>query len=153
MNFLLQIFHGLDRLRCFLTRPLTLGVRVLLVRDQQVLLVKHAYAPYCWYIPGGGVKKGETLEQAMRREAAEEAGATLGDVHLFGVYTTFSDYKSDHVVVFVCEDFEAYGRKSVEIEAFGWFALDALPEGVSAGSQRRIEEYACGKTASVVGMW
>ena len=69
-------------------RPVTVGARVLLVRDGQVLLLRHTYLHH-WYALGGGVERGETPEQAVRREAAEEVGATLGEVRLLGIYTNF----------------------------------------------------------------
>ena len=152
MNLILQLFHKLNRLRCFITRPITVGVRVLLVRESQVVLVKHSYESL-WYIPGGGVKKNETVEQAMRREAAEEVGATLGDVRLFGVYTNFYEYKSDHVIVFICEDFSIQDHKSFEIEQIAFFPCDALPANVSPGCRRRIEEYQRGQRTAITAPW
>jgi ADP-ribose pyrophosphatase YjhB (NUDIX family) len=56
------------RVYCFLFRPVRLGVRVMLLRGDQVLLVRQTYMPG-WFMPGGGLKRGETLEQAARREA------------------------------------------------------------------------------------
>ncbi len=37
-----------------------------------------------WCIPGGHLLPGETPEEAVRREAYEEAGITLGDLRLLG---------------------------------------------------------------------
>jgi 8-oxo-dGTP pyrophosphatase MutT (NUDIX family) len=135
-----------------LTRPVTLGVRLLAVQDGTVLLVRHTYQSQ-WYLPGGGVKRGETLEQAIRREAAEEVGATLDAVRLLGVYTNFYEYKSDHVVVFVCDDFTVMGKDNHEIERFGFFAFDDLPPNTSPGSRKRIAEYRNHATVPIVGMW
>ena len=151
-KFLLSLLHQLNRWRYFVTRPITVGVRVLLIREKEVLLVKHTYEPY-WYIPGGGVKKGETITQAIRREAAEEVGATLEALRLFGVYTNFYEYKSDHVIVFVCEEFTVKGQRSLEIEHFDFFQMDNVPQNISPGSHRRIIEYSDNVSLPIVGEW
>jgi len=43
-----------------------------------------------WEFPGGGILDGESPEQAVRREAAEEAGACLGQLHPLCWYTVQS---------------------------------------------------------------
>ncbi len=147
-----RLFYQCARLWQRLTRPVTVGVRLLAARDGAVLLVRHTYQQQ-WYLPGGGVKRGETLEQAIRREAAEEVGATLGDLRLLGVYTNFYEHKSDHVAVFVCDDVTLTGATDREIERFAWFAFDALPPDTSPGSRRRIAEYCNQPVAPIVARW
>jgi 8-oxo-dGTP pyrophosphatase MutT (NUDIX family) len=147
-----RLIYAIGKLRWRITRPVTLGVRLLLIKDQSVLLVKHTYQPH-WYLVGGGVSRGETLEQAARREAAEEVGAMLGALHLHGVYTNFFDYKSDHVVVFVCTDFTLASRPNREIETSRFFAFDDLPPTIAAGHKRRIREYVQGDHLPGVGNW
>ena len=45
------------------TRPMTLGVRGIVIDPQAcVFLVRHTYVPG-WHLPGGGVDAGEMLEQ------------------------------------------------------------------------------------------
>ena len=39
-----------------------------------------------WCVPGGRLEAGESAEDAVRREAWEEAGATLGPLRLLGHY-------------------------------------------------------------------
>ena len=152
MRFWPRFIYRLSQARRFLTRPLSLGARVLLVRDQgQILLVHHTYQDQ-WFLPGGGVKKRETLEQAARREAQEEAGAELGNLRLFGVYSTFQEYMSDHVAVFLCTEFTTQPQKSSEIAEARLFPLDALPANTSPGSRRRIAEYISGG-APHIGLW
>ena len=123
-----------------LLKPVSAGVRLLMVKDGQVLLVKHVYEPN-WYLPGGAVERNETLENAVRREAREETGATLNDLQLFGAYTNFERGKSDHVIVFLSHDFELTCEGDDEIEFCRFFPMAALPEDVSPGSENRIREY------------
>jgi 8-oxo-dGTP diphosphatase len=55
-----------------------LNVAALIVRDEQVLLVEFDDDSGLHYnLPGGGVEEGETLAEAVRREALEEAGANV----------------------------------------------------------------------------
>ena len=152
MHLLPRLFYRLARVRWRITRPVTLGVRLLLVREGNVLLVRHTYQPY-WFLVGGGVRRGETLEQAARREAAEEVGARLGELRLLGVYTNFLDYKSDHVVVFACTDFMLSEVECIEIERHAFFPCGQLPENTAAGHRRRIREYFAGCDAPRFAVW
>jgi 8-oxo-dGTP pyrophosphatase MutT (NUDIX family) len=125
---------------------------LVLEQDGAILLVKHTYQSH-WYLPGGGVNKGETIEEAARREAGEELGAELGDLHLVGVYTNFFESKNDHVIVFSCDAFTLTGQTDREIERFGFFCVQDLPDSVSPGSRRRIQEYTDGNGLPTVGRW
>jgi 8-oxo-dGTP pyrophosphatase MutT (NUDIX family) len=123
--------------------PITLGVRVMLIRDGRVLLVRHTYRAG-WFLPGGGMKKNESVAGAARREAHEEAGATLATLDLFGIYSNFSESKSDHMAVFISTDFQLTGEHDDEIARIEWFPLDALPPDASPGTRDRIAEYLAG---------
>ncbi len=133
-----------ERLRWRLFHPITLGARVILLRDNQVLLIRHTYREG-WYFPGGGVEKGESLEAAARREAGEEARATVRDVTLLGIYSNFAEGKSDHVAIFVSRDFDLHEFvPNNEIGAREWFSVDALPDGISPATARRVRELVSG---------
>ena len=151
MKALPRLIYRVRRLWWRIARPITVGVRVLLVRDGGVLLVKHTYQD-SWYMPGGGVKRGETLEQAIRREAAEEVGARLDGLQLLGAYSSSCEGKSDHVVVFSCTSFSLGGETDAEIERFRFFALDGLPAETSRGTRLRIGEYLRGDVPCF-GLW
>ena len=66
----IRLLYFAYRIYCFLFRPVRMGVRVMMIRDNKVTLVRQTYMPG-WFMPGGGLKRGETLEQAARREAFE----------------------------------------------------------------------------------
>ena len=137
----------------FVARPTSVGVLALVVDDEaRVLLVKLSYRRG-WYLPGGGVRRKEAVEEALRRELREEVGVEpTAPPRLHGVYSNFAERKSDHIVVFVVERWRRSPVRSLEIEDSRFFAPDELPEDVSLPAGRRIAEYAAG-TTGVHGPW
>ena len=140
------------RIYCFIFRPKTIGVRVMLIQNGQVLLVRQTYLPG-WFMPGGGVDRGETLDEAARREAREEVGGELGALELVGAYTSFGGFKSDHNILFSCTDFGLHGQPDREIAEIRFFPLDALPENVWPGHRLRLDEYRAGLEHPQFGEW
>ena len=60
-----------------LNRPMTLGVRAMVLDAQdRVLLVRHTYIAG-WHMPGGGIETGEDALAAITRELEEEANIRL----------------------------------------------------------------------------
>ncbi len=151
MSFLKKYFYMISRTLWLILKPLSFGVRILMVRNQKILLVKHVYQDQ-WFLPGGLIEHGETVENAARREAAEEVGATLRDLVLFGVYTKFVFGKSDHVIVFLSRDFSLNGYSDDEIERYEFFDVDHLPEDVAPGSRKQIQRF-IEKDSPAFGMW
>lgn len=151
MKFLIRYLYQASRMLWLVFKPVSVGVRVLMVKNGQVVLVKHVYEPY-WYIPGGAVERGETLETAARREAREETGANLKDLELFGIYTNQERGKSDHIAVFLSRSFELTCEGDDEIENCELFPLDILPEKISLGSANRIQEFLNGEIGNY-GDW
>lgn len=123
-----------------ITKPKTKGARALLIKDDHVFLVKHPYQDK-WYIPGGKVKKNESFVTALRRELTEEIGVTCHDLSHFGLYENHFEHKHDQIEIYLSEDFTHLPKKHFEIEDFGLFPLDQLPEDLSPGTRRRINEY------------
>ncbi len=122
-----------------------------MIQDDKIWLVRQTYVGG-WFMPGGGVKRGETLDQAARREAKEETGAELGELKLLGAYTNFTEWKTDHNIVFICHEFKFTGKPDAEIAELRAFPLNALPENLWRGHRLRLEEYKSGAVAQF-GEW
>jgi len=122
--------------------PVTLGVRTMILDGQgQVLLVRHTYRPG-WYFPGGGVKRWETLEEAARREAREEAGVDPAEMEgPIGLFANFMEAQSDHVALFVVRRWRTIPCNSTEIAESRFFPLTDLPADATDATRRRVEEH------------
>lgn len=57
------------------------------VENQGVVLIERKYPPAGWALPGGFVDPGESLLQAVKREALEETGLEIEVLDLFHVYS------------------------------------------------------------------
>lgn len=151
MKIARKIYYNLSLLRWKIFKPITVGVKILLIKNNSIVLVKHVFQGY-WYVPGGGVNKSETLEEAIRREAREEFNGKIKSIKLFGAYTNFYESKNDHVIVFSSDNFEIGDKSSGEIEQVRIFPLNELPKKISPGSKRRIKEYKS-KKMPCFGKW
>ena len=120
----------------------TVGTRALVIKDQQILLVTHTYMPG-WCSIGGGVDKGESPINAIKRELREEVGIKLNSApRLFNVYYNNFQKRDDYVVLYICDDFVENDTKSwLEIKEKKWFRLNNLPKDITPSTKRRIEEY------------
>lgn len=68
--------------RMFRKVPLR-GVSIIARNERgEVLLVRHSYGPDVWALPGGGVARGESPDDAVRRELLEEVGCECRQLRL-----------------------------------------------------------------------
>ena len=146
--FTRPLFFAVSRL----TRGMTLGVRVVATdAGGRVLLVKHTYLAG-WWLPGGGVDRGETTQAAAVRELREETGLVATTApRLISIHSNERFFRGDHVVVYGVDAFEISDRTSHgEIAEIGWFAPDALPEDAHRSTRARLAEIFGGAAANPV---
>ena len=118
-----------------------------------VLLVKLSYAEG-WYLPGGKLKKNEMIIDGLKRELREEIDFTVDEnsLELLGIYNNFYEGKSDTIIVLICSGHMNKNVKNLEIEEHQYFRFDDLPEDLSPGTKRRLDEY-MKKSTNNIGSW
>ena len=100
-----------------------------------------------WEFPGGEVGYGETLEDAVRRELAEEYGMAVEITGQLGAFDHILPAEGQHWVSVAYLARDAGGEPTIrepgKCSQIGWFDLDALPEPLSAisvANLRRLRE-------------
>ena len=139
-------------------RLVTLGVRVVLLHEGGVVLVRHRFHDRArWYLPGGGVDASEDAAHAALREVREETGIPESAVELRGLHGVFLNELTgwdDHVLVFVGQTSQPPGRLAIDLEILEAkvFAWDALPE-LSPATERRLAEHRAKAGPLRTGSW
>lgn len=126
-----------------LTRPMSLGVRAIVIdADDRVLLVRHGYVSG-WHFPGGGVEVGETCLTSLARELEEEARVAIeAPPVLHGIFFNNQTSRRDHIAVYVVRSFRVLGERppNWEIAEARFFPRLALPEGTTRATLARLAE-------------
>ncbi len=125
-----------------LLSPVAFAACGLIVRDGQVLLVRHSYVRG-WLLPGGGVARGEPAEQAILREMKEEIGLTsCATPHLFGLYSRKSGWATNVIALFQLNDVQFTFTPNFEIREILFIDPITPPEGTPVSVKRRLMEFA-----------
>lgn len=124
-------------------RKATGSAGALLTSDGRVLLVRRAYPPHDWVMPGGNADADESPTDTFRREVREETGLDVEPERLTGVY-----YQDDHRAgefihfVFVARlpDDPQVQTDPAEVSDWSLFAPDDLPEPMTPSTRRRLTD-------------
>lgn len=122
----------------------TRGVKVMVYDPAgRLLLIRNLYGRTdLWVLPGGGIHRRETPEDAAIREVREETGCALTGLGKVATFQSVAEGKRDTVHLFRAETSDQPTPDLTEVAEARFFALDALPESVSSATRRRIDETA-----------
>lgn len=101
------------------------NVNALIIRDNKLLLAREK-GHKLYLLPGGGVEKGESLEEALCRELKEELGVnvTRNDISRFEEFSGPTQGRKFVRVMHVFKvDLKEKPRPSGEVEELRWVSL------------------------------
>jgi len=67
--------------------PFTTVDAIIELGDDSIIIIERSNPPFGWALPGGFVDYGESLEEAVKREAKEETGLELTNLKQFHTYS------------------------------------------------------------------
>ena len=103
-------------------------VRVIIYRDDgDVLLVKNRFSRQEWALPGGGVNRNESYEQAAAREVLEEVGIKIDDLRYLGKANSHESYAKFSVRVFAAHASDYAIKCNFEIMETRWLNREYIP--------------------------
>lgn len=103
-------------------------VRVIVYRnDGKILLVRSRFSCQKWALPGGGVKRHESYEQAAIREVLEELGISVEDLQYLGKANSRESYIEFSVRVFAAQASDYDIKCNFEIMETRWLNREHIP--------------------------
>jgi ADP-ribose pyrophosphatase YjhB (NUDIX family) len=123
-------------------KRISLAVDAIINYRGKIVLIKRKNYPSGWALPGGFVEYGETVEEAVMREAKEETGLTLSHLKQFRVY---SDPKRDPRFHCVSVVFTAKGRGRIRAQSdakeIALFTQKTLPKEMAFDHRAILSDY------------
>ena len=135
-RFLYRVAFPIAMVAWFIFRWKRKGVKCVVLKDGKILMIQNTYGYKTWTFPGGGIKKGETPEEAAKREVFEETGVRVSNLRALG--TLDFDYQGVSTIFVATADDSAIIIDPVEILEAKWFAVHELP--VTSKFVKRILE-------------
>ncbi|MCK5037128.1 MAG: NUDIX hydrolase [Candidatus Sabulitectum sp.] len=125
-------------------RPETpqITVDAIIEMNNGIVLIERKYPPFGWAIPGGFVDRGESLLEAVKREALEETSLDIEVLDLFHVYSRpWRDPRGDTIsAVYWCRaSGEPVGGDDAAKAVV--FSEDAIPENIAFDHREILQQF------------
>ena len=124
------------------------SVYLILMKDNKILLSRRYNTGYFddhYSFPAGHLDGGETLKQAMIREASEEIGIPLGSDDLELVHTMNRKMENNERVDFFFVAKQWRGEPKImetdKCDDLDWFELNKLPENIIPYIKQAIDSF------------
>ena len=105
-------------------------VDIILQRNSKVLMIRRKKEPFkgSLALPGGFVDEGETVEEAMKREAMEETSLEVEPMDILGVYSDPARDPRKHTMstVFIGIVIGGQDRAGDDAASIEWVELDEI---------------------------
>ena len=106
----------------------------------RVLLLNHVFrAKNGWGIPGGFMSRGESPEEALRRELGEEVGLDLSWLKIVSA-RTIKGLEQVEILYLARAEHDAIKVQSLEIKNGAWFDPARLPPEITDSQRRLIKQ-------------
>lgn len=126
---------------------------ILRSEDGRVLLCRHSYGPGDWMLPGGLVRRSESLVDGVRREIAEELGISVASAEwsLLGVFDDRIGLTRQRLGLLTATVPVGGLSPNHEIAEARFFDPSRAPPDTSPATSRRLRELEGG--GSFEGRW
>ena len=125
---LLYYYHIIQQLSLRMFKKIRIAVQLIILSNNHVLLIKHSYTNK-YYFPGGGVKKKESLSDALKREILEELGVKINQPQLYRITEYYQNSRQDYIFLFKTTELSQKSKIEIdkfEITNYRWFSLSNI---------------------------
>ena len=164
VNAWLEIYREngyIQELRRYIGHAPLIGVAcgIIVINSRGEILLQKRRDNGRWGIIGGAMEIGESVQETVIREAREEAGITIGQMDLFGIYSGMDrlvEYPNGDIcysacIVFITKDFEGtIVSQEEEVIEHRFFAPENLPGEINEYDKVYIRDWKEGKTGIIV---
>lgn len=105
-------------------------IDAVIVREDKILLIKRGVEPFkeYWALPGGYVEWDETVEDAVKREVAEEMGLVVESMRMIGVYSDPARHPKQCIDVAYAVQASGEVTAGDDATEYAWKLIDKIPE-------------------------